>query len=151
MKHSLLISLCLLFIACGKSGSETTEHRALAPPVNTPATSPSATTETVSSATSANYCCPDGVKPNLGKIVEVKGVLQNTRLAPSINAKGFSVYCMDVLMPDGAHGKQAIATGRLERTDQYAARVTKDGGHIAGTGGGDLVLSGCKLQVIENE
>jgi hypothetical protein len=131
MKRFLFAICSLTFFACGSTASVTTESAAPAKP--------------------NDMCCANCVNPNLGKIVEVKGVLQNTRLAPSIDAKGFSVYCMDVLMPDGAHGKQAIATGRLERTDQYAARVTKDGGHIAGTGGGDLVLLGCKLQVIESE
>jgi hypothetical protein len=116
-----------------------------------PVASPGTTGETASSATSTNYCCPDGLEANLGKTVTVKGLLQRTRLAPSIATESFMVYCLRADMPEGADGKPAVATGRLGRTDQYAARVTKDGGRIAGTGGGDLVLFDCKLQVIESE
>jgi hypothetical protein len=134
MRGFLLTSISLLFIACGSTPSVIQSEKP---------------------ATPGDVCCSNCINPNLGKIVEVKGTLQNTKLAPTIAANGFNVYCMESILPMDNIGKQVIARGRLERTDQFAARPIE--GHpgvvTQGTvpGSSDLVLFECTYEVTEAE
>jgi hypothetical protein len=100
----------------------------------------------------AQICCAGCINPNLGKLSEVKGTLENTKLAPSILSKGFRVYCLGSTLPEGTIGKKVVAKGHLEYTDQFTAQKAEGTSNnlSQGTEGNDLVLRDCELRLLES-
>jgi len=69
-----------------------------------------------------------------------------------VMAPGFSVYCMQWdSWPDHVYGQQVEVTGVLNQTDQFQARVSKDGSISQGSAGADLILTEASFVVIEGE
>jgi hypothetical protein len=57
----------------------------------------------------------------MGTHVRVRGTAQNDKLCAVIEARGVTVYCLDVEGWSADHvGKPAAIEGTLERTDQFA-------------------------------
>jgi hypothetical protein len=92
-----------------------------------------------------------------GHTVRVEGTLLNTKLALSIDVKGWSVYCVNAkgwdqetkaLMSAALSKKEmtVIAIGNLEVTDEFKATLAPDGAISAGTSGNDWILRKCELR-----
>lgn|GEM_PF-5719599 len=87
----------------------------------------------------------DQIEANLGARVEVTGKAENAKLAAMVFASDFSVYCLDIAgWDEDVRGKNVTVTGKLERTEQFQARVDEHGAISQGTQGSDLVLRGCR-------
>lgn len=87
----------------------------------------------------------DQIEANLGKRVEVTGKAENAKLSALVMASDFSLYCLDISgWEEDVRGKKVTVTGKLERTDQFQARVDENGAISQGTEGSDLVLRGCR-------
>jgi hypothetical protein len=92
-----------------------------------------------------------------GHTVRVEGTLINTKFAPSIDVKGWLVYCVNAkgwdqqskAVVSGALSKKGvtvIAIGNLGVTDDFKATLAPNGAISAGTSGNDWVLRKCELR-----
>lgn len=85
----------------------------------------------------------------IGRQVEVRGTAAATKLAPSVMAGDLIVYCLGLdAWPAAVAGKQVVARGRLDRTDEYEARRGAGGEHSAGTDGPVYVLRACRYEAL---
>lgn len=130
MKNLILVLFSILLFACGSKAKEAQGGSKDAP---------------------NKVCCADCIKSNLGKTVELTGTVENTKLAPSIAGTGFNVYCLDAVLPEAKAKNKVRATGRLERTDAFAAKEIEGSPGVVsqGTEGKDLVLYDCSLEFID--
>jgi hypothetical protein len=85
----------------------------------------------------------DGIMASMGTHVRVRGTAQNDKLSAVIEARGVTVYCLDLEgWPADRVGKPATIEGTLERTDQFAVHAS-DGLVSQGTSGSIIVLRHC--------
>jgi len=85
-------------------------------------------------------------KAAIGKMIEVEGVAQNAKLGAIVDGPELMVYCLDrPEWPSDLVGKTVKVRGTLEVTDQFKATTTPEGGHVAGTMGGDYVFRKSEL------
>lgn len=77
-----------------------------------------------------------------GKRVKILGEAKNAKLAAAvISADGMVVYCIEISeWPDEIVDRQVEVEGVLNRTDQFRARVDKNGAISQGSSGGDLLI-----------
>jgi len=86
----------------------------------------------------------------LGKRVTFVGEAANAKLSAMVHTKAMMLYCIEMPdWPDEVAGKQVRVTGVLERTDQFKAKVAKDGAISQGTAGGDVLLRDVKWELVE--
>jgi hypothetical protein len=86
-----------------------------------------------------------GARASLGQVVSVAGIGRHTKAADSVEASGFSVYCLGAQLPDDRFDQPVTAHGRLELTDDLSATVGPSGEMSQGTEPGSLsyVLKDC--------
>jgi hypothetical protein len=87
-----------------------------------------------------------GVTASLGTRVQVRGIAQDDKLSAVVEAKGVTVYCLDLeRWPADRIGKLAVIEGTVERTEEFAARPARppDGLESQGTSGAIFVIRRC--------
>ena len=85
-----------------------------------------------------------GAKAHVGKLVSVKGVARDARISAAVVTESFIVYCLGLASwPGGISGKTIVVHGRLEYTDELAAKRRPGGEISAGTDGPVWVLRDC--------
>lgn len=85
-----------------------------------------------------------------GQVVRFVGVAYDAKLSAIVVSDHFSLYCIELdEWPAEVNGQTVEVTGRLERTDQYAATVNALGEISQGTSGGDWVLHGVEWRAVE--
>ena len=90
------------------------------------------------------------VDASLGKRVTFVGEAANAKLSAMVHTKAMMLYCIEMPdWPDEVHGKQVRVTGVLARTDQFKAKVAKDGAISQGTAGGDELLRDVTWELVE--
>lgn len=94
----------------------------------------------------------------LGQRVRLVGTAKDAKLSAVIQNDVLLVYCMeraeDGLLvesrwPEGTVGQQVAATGTLEQSEQFVARVEPDGAVSQGTEGPILALVDFELSIVE--
>ncbi|MBI5545433.1 MAG: hypothetical protein HY901_16225 [Deltaproteobacteria bacterium] len=83
----------------------------------------------------------------VGEEVRIRGKAVNAKLSAAVLADGWLVYCLERQgWPDELVNREITVRGRLERTDDFQARVGPRGEVSQGTAGGDWVLRQCALE-----
>ena len=86
-----------------------------------------------------------GAKAYVGKLVSVKGVARDARISAAVVTENFIVYCLGLARwPGGISGTPVLVHGRLEYTDEFAAKRGPGGEISAGTDGPVWVLRDCR-------
>jgi len=84
-----------------------------------------------------------GVTASIGTPVRVRGTAQNDKLSAVLEARGVTVYCLDLeRWPAERVGKAAMIEGTIECTDQFAAH-SSDGLARQGTSGSIFAIRRC--------
>lgn len=82
----------------------------------------------------------------VGKTVRVTGTLNNTKLAPSIQTKRWTVYCLDMPWPNTSKSDTVTVEGQLEYTHRFQAGVAANGAISQGSDtSGNWVLNKCAV------
>lgn len=111
---------------------------------------PTVTTMPAEPQTPTTIVYGDDARANVGEQVRFVGVAYDAKLGAIVVTDSFSVYCIELdEWPMGITGQTVEVTGRLERTDQFAATVNAKGEISQGTAGGDWLLHGVQWQVVE--
>src|SRR5690242_20266072 len=79
-------------------------------------------------------------KAQIGHAVEVHGTARNAMLGPVILVESLPIYCLDATR--WPNGKQVVAHGKLELTDEFAAKDPTS----SGTSGPVYVLRACEYK-----
>lgn len=83
-------------------------------------------------------------KAEVGHEVDVQGTARDAKLAAAILAHGQVIYCLGLdEWPDAVSGKDIVAHGKLELTDEF---TVKPGEAKAGTNGPVYVLRACQYK-----
>jgi len=84
-----------------------------------------------------------GVRASIGTPVRVRGTAQNDKLSAVLEARGVTIYCLDLEhWPADRIGKPVIIEGTIEHTDQFAAHPS-DGLASQSTSGSFFVIRRC--------
>ena len=85
----------------------------------------------------------DGARAAAGKQVEVRGTADDAKLGAEVTAGSLIVYCIGLdRWPAAVAGKQVVARGLLESTDEFAEE-SDPALPSAGTSGAVWVLRSC--------
>ena len=90
----------------------------------------------------------EGARAQTGKSVAIGGIARDAKIAAAVVATDLVVYCLGLTSwPSGVSGKPVVAHGKLEQTDEFAARRGPSGEISAGTDEPVWVLRGCRYEV----
>lgn len=79
-----------------------------------------------------------------------EGEAANAKLSAMVHNDKSMVYCIEMQeWPDEVVGKKVKVTGILETTDQFKAKVDKDGAISQGSAGGDRVLRNVEWELVK--
>lgn len=77
----------------------------------------------------------------IGKRVRVVGIAENAKLSAVVLLDALPVYCLELsAWPETTRGRRVQASGLLERTDSFTAKVSEAGAVSQGTEGPVFVL-----------
>jgi len=103
--------------------------------------------KTMSSSTSTApvITTHDQARAAVGKIVQVRGIVQREKLGDTVNVSDLSVRCIDFQFPDVLVGSTATAEGKLEVMTDEPATSSPSGEISQGTedGGSSFVIRNC--------
>jgi hypothetical protein len=79
-----------------------------------------------------------------------EGEAANAKLSAMVHNDKSMVYCIEMQeWPDDVVGQKVKVTGILETTDQFKAKVDKDGAISQGSAGGDRVLRDVQWELVK--
>ena len=89
------------------------------------------------------------LEPHVGQPVVARGMAGNAHIAAAVKVGSEVVYCLGLdSWPDAVSGKTVDASGKLERTNEFAAPPPGPNGEQSqGTDGDVYVLRDCKYTV----